>query len=383
MPSPWRHHWDLDPDTVFLNHGSFGACPRVVRAAQSGLRDQMERQPVRFFTRELPALWDDARSRLAGFIGAQPEDLAFVSNATTGVNTALSAFELSPGQEVLLTDHTYNACHNAARRYAQTRGADVRVAQLKFPLEDPQDVVRTLMDAISPRTKLAIIDHVTSPTGLLLPLAELVSALKQRGVESIVDGAHALGMVPIDVEAIGAAMYTANAHKWLCAPKGAAVLHVRRDMQDRFRPLVTSHGMNRPIPGRPQLWVDMDWQGTRDPTPWLSIPASLDFLKALMPGGWSALAASNHALLTDARALLCRHLGTEPAAPDSMLGSLASVVLPGQPEVPEGHKDPLQDKLFEAGIEVPVFNWGGQRILRISAQAYNHIDEYRALCEQL
>ncbi len=383
MPSPWRHHWDLDPDVVFLNHGSFGACPRVVRAAQSDLRDQMECQPVRFFTRELPGLWDSARARLADFIAACPEDLAFVANATTGVNTALSAFELSPGQELLVTDHTYNACHNAARRHAEAHGAEVRVARLPFPLQGPQDVLRALLDAVSPHTKLAIIDHVTSPTGLLLPVAELVQALKARGVECIVDGAHALGMVPINVQEIGAAMYTCNAHKWLCAPKGAAMLHVRRDLQDRLRPLVTSHGMNRPIPGRPQLWVDMDWQGTRDPTPWLSIPSSLDFLQALMPAGWSALAASNHALVDEAREMLCEALGTAPGAPRSMLGSLASVVVPGQPQVPQGHSDPLQDQLFEAGFEVPVFNWAGQRILRISAQAYNHIDEYAALCAQL
>lgn len=382
MPSPLMQHWDLDPKVIFLNHGSFGACPRVVQDAQSSLRRQMEREPVRFFVRELPELWRTARQRTATLVGAQAEDLAFVNNATTGVNTALCSFPLQAGDEVLITDQNYNACNNAARRWAEARGATVTQAKLPFPCPGPEAVVEAVMAAVGPKTRLAILDHVTSPTGLVLPMRVLVAALKDQGVETLVDGAHALGMLDLDLDDLGAAYYTSNAHKWLCAPKGAAMLHVRRDMQDTLRPLVTSHGMNRPVPGTSRFLTEMDWTGTDDPTPWLSLPASIDFLEGLMPGGLAALRDHNHQRVVQARALLCARLGTEPAAPEAMLGSLASVIVPGAP-ADLGAADPLAEALFEAGIEVPVFPWEQTRILRISAQAYNSLEDYEALAAQL
>lgn len=383
MVSIYRQHWDLDPEFVYLNHGSFGACPRVVLKTQQDLRNQMERQPVRFFLRTLMPLWDAARERVAALVSARPQDLAFVNNATVGVNTALRSFPLSPGDEVLVTNQNYNACINAARRWTQERGAKVVALDLPFPVSGPEPVIEAIEQAVTPRTRLAIIDHVTSPTGLVLPVQTLVQSLKERGVETLVDGAHALGMLPLDLPKIGAAYYTGNAHKWLCAPKGAAILHVRADMQDSLRPLATSHGMNRKIPGRAKLWDEMDWTGTQDPTPWLSIPASLDFLEGLMPGGLAGLRSHNHQLLIEGRALVCDRLGLAETGDDAMLGSLATLELPGGPPETPSPMDPLQETLYELGIEVPVIPWNGRRLLRISAQAYNSLEDYEALAQAL
>lgn len=386
MPSALLEHWTLDPDVVFLNHGSFGACPRVVQEQQAELRRRLEAQPVRFFTRELPGLVDAARERVAEFVGAAAEDLVFVRNATIGVNTAVRGFGLEAGDEVLVTDHGYNACNNAAVQWASERGARVVQANLPFPCQGPEQIEASILSAVTDRTRLAIIDMITSPTALVLPVARIVAALKERGVETIIDGAHAIGHLELDLDAIGAGYFTSNAHKWLCAPKGAAILHVRRDLQEGFRPLATSHGLNQRQPGRPRLWVEHDWTGTDDPTPALCIPTGIDFLAGLMPGGFADLRAHNHELVLKGRSMLCDLLEVEPAAPESMLGSLATVVLPGAP--PEGSTaidfaDPLIGAMAARNIEVPIFPWRQQRLLRISAQAYNHIDDYRALVEAL
>lgn len=386
VPSELAKHWTLDPDVVFLNHGSFGACPRVVQAAQAELRREMEREPVRFFVRALPDRLDTARARVSALVGARPEDLVFVRNATIGVNTALRSFPLGPGDEVVVTDHGYNACNNAAERWAAERGARVVQARLPFPCAGPDEVVDAVLAAVTPMTRLAILDAVTSPTALVLPLARLVPALKGRGVETIVDGAHAIGMLDLDLDALGAAYFTSNAHKWLCAPKGAAILHVREDMQDTLRPLATSHGMNRSVPGRPRLWTELDWTGTDDPTPPLTLPTCLDFLESVAPGGLAEVRAQNHALVVEGRQRLLDRLGLEPAAPEAMLGSLATIVVPGTPLASStaiDFADPLHEDLYARGIQVPVFPQLGRRMLRISAQLYNAPEDYDALADAL
>lgn len=387
VPSPLlAQHWDLDPEVVFLNHGSFGACPRVVLAAQQALRAEMERQPVRFFTRRLPELYDRARAAVAAFVGSAPENLVFVRNATIGVNTALRAFPLEPGDEVLVTDQGYNACNNAAARWAVERGASVVQVHLPFPCSGPDSVTAAIEAALTPRTRLALVDAVTSPTGLVMPLEDIVPALKARGVETLVDGAHAIGMLPLALDRLGAAYFTSNAHKWLCAPKGAAILHVRPDMQEGFFPLATSHGMNRAAPGRPRLWTEHDWTGTDDFSPALVLPECIDFLQGVLPGGIEAVRAHNHDLVVRARAMLSERLETAPAAPEAMLGSLATLRIPGAP--PAGSTaldfaDPLASALADRNIEVPVFPWRAQRLLRISAQVYNTMEDYEALADAI
>ncbi|MEI8257826.1 MAG: aminotransferase class V-fold PLP-dependent enzyme, partial [Deltaproteobacteria bacterium] len=353
--SPLAIHWGLDPATTFLNHGSFGATPHAVLAVQRALRDRLESQPVRFMVRDLEPLLDAARTALAGLIGADADDLAFLPNATTGVNTALAACSLQAGDELLTTDHEYNACRNALEATARRTGATVVVARVPFPLSAAAEVTEALLARVTPRTRLVLIDHVTSPTGLVLPLAEIIAALRARGIDTLVDGAHTVGMVPLDLASLGATYYTGNLHKWLCAPKGAAFLWVRRDLQSTVRPLVISHGANSPRADRSRFRLEFDWTGTADPTPYLAVPAAIAFMQCVLPGGLEAVMAHNRGLALAARKILCESLGVAPPAPDDMIGSLAAVTLPDGDVAPPRspfYLDALQEALYARGIEV-------------------------------
>jgi isopenicillin-N epimerase len=397
-------YWALDPDVTYLNHGAFGACPWPVLRAQDEWRTRMERHPIRFHDIELEGHLAHARGRLSDFLHADPADLAFVLNATTGVNTVLASLDFAVGDEILTTDHEYNACLNAARRVAAKHGANVVVASLPFPTTSPEEMAAALLERVTPRTRLVLVSHVTSPTGLVLPVARIVAELNARGIDTLVDGAHAPGMLALDLTALGAAYYTGNCHKWLCAPKGAGFLHVRRDRQAQVHPLVTSHGANSPRADESLFRLEFDWTGTSDPTAYLSIPAALDFVAGLVPGGWPEVVDRNHKLVLVGRQKLLAVLGGSPLAPESMLGSLAAVELsdavkPGSipPEATaDPHStyplDPLRDALSdEDAIEVPVFTWPHtpadaaprRRLLRISAQLYNSTADYDRLAAAL
>jgi len=370
-----RNLWALDPAITYLNHGSYGACPRVVLAHQSELRAQMERRPMRFVDDELPVLLDESRRRLGELLGARTANLAFVRNATSGVNAALGSFPLLPGDEILVVDHVYNATRNAVVRRAEERGAVVRVAMLPLPVSGLDEVERLILDAVGPRTRLAVLDHVTSPTALILPIERLVPQLKARGVESLIDGAHAPGMVPLALDALGAAFYAGNCHKWLCAPKGTAFLHVRDDWRDRMRPSITSHGFNQPLERWNRYQREFDWTGTDDYTGWASLPFVLDFLATLLPGGLPALMSDNRNKVLAGRATLLEALGGTPLAPAEMIGSIAAIRLP---DVTPATAD-LARWLREChAIEVMFssFPAAPHRLMRISAQAYNDADEY-------
>jgi isopenicillin-N epimerase len=387
--APWR----LDPSVTFLNHGSFGACPDAVIATQAEWRDRMEREPVLFLGRELEGLLEAARAEVGAFIGAEPDDLAFVPNATTGVNTVLRSLSFLPGDELLTTDHEYNATLNAIGEVARRDKARVVIARIPFPLHDASEAVDAIVAAVTRRTRIALVSHVSSPTGLVLPIADIVRELGTRGIDTIVDAAHAPGMVPVDVNALGAAYWTGTAHKWLCAPKGAAVLHVRRDRQAGIRPLVISHGANDPRPDRSRFRLEFDWTGTLDPTAWLTVPAAIDAMGGLLPGGWPAVMETNRSLALAGRDLLCERLDIEPPAPDTMIGSLAAVLLPIEQD--DAAAAELQRALFdEDRIEVPVYGWpvpaarppgSGPRgvTVRISAQLYNTLDDVERLASAL
>jgi isopenicillin-N epimerase len=387
-PSPLSSAWSLDPGVVFLNHGSFGATPRAILEEQSELRARIEHEPVRFFIRELEAMLDGVRGALASFLGANADDLALVPNATSGVNTVLRSLDFRAGDELLTTTHAYNACANALAYAAHRAGAKVVVVNVPFPLEGPDTVVQTVLAAVTERTRLVLLDHVTSPTGCVLPLERLVPLLQERGVDVLVDGAHAPGMLPLRLDALGAAYYTGNCHKWLCAPKGAAFLHVRRDRQEHLHPLAISHGRNAPRTDRSRFRLEFDWSGTDDPTAWLCVPAALRVVGSLVPGGWPDVMARNHALALVGRRLLCAALDIAPPCPEAMLGSLAAIRLPDHqgPQRSFLATDPLQDVLWEEkSIEVPIFEWprAPSRWLRISAQLYNSEAQYAYLAKCL
>lgn len=344
----------------------------------------MEREPVLFVHRDLEGLLDHARIALADFLGADADDIAFVTNATSGVNTVLRSLRFAPGDELLTTDHEYNACRNALDLAAATWGARVVTARVPFPLRDPAQVVEALTAAATPRTKLVLVDHVTSPTGMVLPVERIVAAFAERGIDVLVDGAHAPGMLPLELRRLGAAYYTGNCHKWLCTPKGSAFLHVRRDRQAAIRPLAISHGANSTRTDRSRFRLEFDFCGTCDASPWLAIPAALAFLGRLLPGGIPALMAHNRALALRARDLLCSALGSAPPCPDSMIGSLASIVLDPLALDPVGPLglDQLQVRLWDQWrIEIPVMRWASPRLrmLRVSPQAYNTIEQYEYL----
>jgi len=371
--------WCLDPAVTYLNHGSFGACPSAVLEAQAALRFDMEREPVDFLVANLPARLDAARDTLSAFLGAAPQDVVFVPNATAGVNAVLRSLSFRSEDELLLTNHTYAACRKTVDFVAQRCGARVVVANLPFPCRDAEDIVAAVLQRVSPRTRLALLDHVTSPTALILPLERLVSELRARGVDTLVDGAHAPGMVPIGLSTLGAAYYTGNAHKWLCAPKGAAFLHVRRDRQAELHPNVISHGLAA------GFHAEFDWTGTFDPTPWLCIPHALEFIGGLLPAGWPQVMAANRALTLQARALLLKTCAGGLPCPESMIGSMASIPLPvpeaGSPAARLDYRG-LHAWFRERGVETWLYA-DPVPLLRISAQLYNHVDQFRHLATLL
>jgi isopenicillin-N epimerase len=375
-----RKRWTLDPTITFLNHGSFGACPIAVLNHQQQLRNQLEAEPVQFFEQQLEPLLDASRTALAHFVGADAANLAFVPNATTGVNTVLRSLTFQPGDELLTTNHEYNASRNALDFAAQQNGATVVVANLPFPLSSSDQIIEAILANVTSKTKLVLLDHVTSQTALVLPIAILVQELSERGVDVLVDGAHAPGMVPLQLKEMGVAYYTGNCHKWLCAPKGAAFLYVREDQQDSIRPLVISHGANSARRDRSFFHLEFDWTGTTDPTAYLCVGTAIQFLESLFPDGWTALMAQNQAMILSARSRLCQTLEIVPPCPESLIGSMISLSLP------PGSAQALQTALFQRfKIEVPIIPWktAGDRLIRISAQVYNTQAEYEQLADAL
>jgi isopenicillin-N epimerase len=312
----------------------------------------------------------------------------FVTNATTGINAVLRSVKLRPGDELLTTNHDYNACHNALAEKAREARARLVTAPVPFPVGKAEEIVAAVLASVSRRTRLVLIDHVTSSTALVFPVAEIVRELEKLGIDTLVDGAHAPGMVPLDLSQLAPAYYAANLHKWVCAPKGAAFLWVRQDKQSELQPAVISHGNNTPRTGYSSFQDRFDWAGTFDPSAWLCTAEAIRWMERLLPGGWPAIRKTNNGLVARARKVLCDRLDVAPPCPDSMLGSMATLPLParfqGRPKA--GKIDPEQLRLYdEFGIEVPFFRIGRpeNRYFRISAQLYNSLGDYERLAEAL
>jgi isopenicillin-N epimerase len=382
-----RDQFLLDPDLVFLNHGSFGACPRPVFEAWQHWQREQERNPVEFLGRRSGALLRAARERLAATLGAAADDLAFVPNATTGVNTIARSWPLAPGDEVLATDHEYGACDAAWQMVCRERGASYRRVAVPLPF-DPSAFARRLLDAATERTKLIYVSHLTSTTALIFPLAALIEGARARGIPVVVDGAHAPGHLALQLDALGADAYTGNAHKWWCAPRGAAFLHVRREVQpqvhapvvswgyvaetvDRANPSAGGHTGFDAYTGRTLLERRLQWQGTRDITSWLALPAALDF--------WAAHDAPRLRAESRARAAALLHRvgrrnGLAPIAPDECFGQMAPIAV----RCSDG--EALRRRLFEHHrIEVPVTTHGAHTFVRVSVMPYTTDAELDAL----
>jgi isopenicillin-N epimerase len=361
-----RHAWRLDPDFVTVNHGSFGATPNCVLTEQDAWRQRMEAQPTRFMGTVLTGALRDAASRLAAFVGARGDDIGFVDNATTGCNAVLRSLRLGPADEVLVLDHGYGAVRNAVRFVTEQAGATMTEAAIPFPTFNDDSLVAAVASALSARTRLAVIDHITSGSALIMPLDRIIATCHEAGVAVLVDGAHGPGHVDIDLNTLDADWYTGNCHKWLCAPKGCAFLWTAPKWQAVTHPTVISHGFGK------GYVAEFDWTGTRDPTAFLSIGSALEFHEQL---GGAALRQRNIDLAAEAAALVAQRLNTETIASPGAMRLVRLPVDPGTEPLP------LRAKLLEAGTDAPIHAIGGDLWLRLSAFAYNELEDYARLAD--
>ena len=365
-----RGEWGLDADFLTVNHGSYGATPRAVLAAQDAWRRRMEAQPSRFMRQELPMALRAAAARLAAFLGGAGDNLAFVENATVGCNAVLGSTALGAGDEILVLAHVYGAVRNAVRHVTTQAGARLVEAAVPFPLGDDDGVVAAVAAAITPRTRLAVLDHITSASALVLPIGRMIAACHAAGVPVLVDGAHGPGQVDIDLVAMDADWYVGNCHKWLMAPKGCAFLYARADRQAGLHAGTVSHGYGR------GFLAEFDWTGTRDPSAWLAVDAALDFHARL---GGPALRRRNAALAAEAAAALAGQLGTETTGGNALAGAMRLVRLPLAGTVDAARALALQNALLAAGTDAPLHLLAGAVWLRISVQAYNTLEDFHRL----
>ncbi|HEY8049580.1 MAG TPA: aminotransferase class V-fold PLP-dependent enzyme [Ramlibacter sp.] len=366
-----REEFLLDPDIVFLNHGSFGACPQRVLEAQQRWQFEMERNPVEFLARRSAGLLAGARDALGAALGASGSNLLFVPNATTGVNIVARSFSLGEGDEVLATDMEYGACDAAWLRVCAERGARYRRVRIPLPYRSEEFVDRVMAEA-GPRTRLIFASHITSTTALMFPVAQLCRAARERGIATLIDGAHAPGQVPLDIDAIGADFYVGNCHKWLCAPKGAGFLHARPEHQEMLHATVTSWGYAEGTGGhtgfeaylgRSVFERRLQWQGTRDLAAWLAVPDALSFLEH---HEWPAVRIRCHELARRALMELTQRHGLAPIARDQDWAQMVAIPVPAQ------DPDRLRARLYEdSRIEIPVTRHAAQVFVRLSVQGYN------------
>lgn len=366
-PGALRGQFLLDPSVTYLNHGGFGACPRPVFEAYQHWQLELERQPTAFMMQRRPGLLRDARARLAAYLNTAPGNLIFVTNATTGVNHVAQALDLQPGDEILTTDHEYGALERMWEFIGERQGTRLIRQPLPLPLTDAEQVVEAFWQGVTPYTRVIFLSHITSPTALTLPVAEICARARQAGLLTIIDGAHAPGQLPLALDDLGADFYAGNCHKWMGAPKGAGFLYARPERHDLVRPLVVS-------------WEDEDAEsdfvrrnqrtGTRDLAAFLSVPAALDFMQA---HDWPAQQARCHDLARVARQALHEWSGAAPLCTDSpqWYAQMCTVLLPG-----DGDPAQLQAQLYEHHrLQVVLGTWQARLFLRVSVQAYNTTDD--------
>ena len=344
----------------------------MVLAAQREWQQRLEAQPGRFMRAVLPGALRHAADRLGAFIGADGKDIAFVENATTGCNAVLRSLRLAPDDEVVVLSHGYGAVRNTVRFVCERAGARLVEATVPFPHPDADAIVANIAATLTRRTRLAVVDHITSASALVLPLRRIVETCHAAGVPVLVDGAHGPAQVPLDMRALGADWYAGNCHKWLCAPKGSAFLYARPDRQADLHPATISHGL-----GKGYL-EEFDWTGTRDPSAWLATGVAIDFHVRL---GGEAMMARNIELAAEATVILSRRLNTEPGAGDDLTGSMGVVRLPLAGSATTERSSELRARLLEAGTDAPTHVQAGAIWLRISAAAYNDIEDYERLAE--
>jgi isopenicillin-N epimerase len=366
--------WRLDPSLTYLNHGSYGARPHAVARAQDEWRSRIEHDLVVHLDRSRDALIDESKRAVGAFLGMDPPNFGFVTNASGGVNSILRSIRWEPGDEVLALSHVYNAVRQTMRFIADRYGVTATEVELTLPVAGDDQIVELIERRLGPRTRLLIIDHITSPSALVLPVERIVRICRDRGIDVLVDGAHAPGMLALDVEAIGAAYYTGNLHKWVCAPLGTAFLWVHPERQDAVHPLTISHFFGD------GLADEFNWQGTRDISGWLAAPAAIEFFAEL---GWERVRRHNHEMAVWVQRMLCRKWSVEPISPldGSMLGSMVTLPLPDGIMRHGSPRDFMTMLHAEHRIEVPIDEWHGRWWIRCSCQVYNTADQYERLAD--
>ena len=376
-------HFPLEPGSVYLNHGTVGVTPLAVMRARSAILDEIERHPARFMIRELMTLGMSepppsprlraAAARVGAFLGVDGDGVAFVDNATSAINAVVRSIELAPGDEILVHDQAYGGVVRAIAFLARERGATMTRCALPFPARAPEDFVVAVERAITPRTRLALLDHVGSETALVMPLAAMAAACRSRGVAVLVDGAHAPGAIEVDIAALGVDWYAANLHKWAFAPRSCGVLWAAPERRDGLHPAVISWGVTN------DDWLqEFDWTGTRDPTPWLCAPAAIDFLENEL--GAAAMRAHNHALAWNGAIRLAARWQRPWQTPESMVGCMAAVPLPRRLDGADAQR--VRDALwFDHGIEIAVLARDGELWARVSAQVYNDDEDLERLAD--
>jgi isopenicillin-N epimerase len=372
-----RDSFLLRPDVVFLNHGSFGACPRPVFEAYQAWQLELEHQPVEFLGRRFTALMREARQALGTFVGASADDLVYVPNATTGLNTVARSLPLNPGDEVLSTDHEYGALERTWRFVCRKRGARYIRQPVPLPIKSAEQVIQAIWSGVNERTRVLFLSHITSPTAIILPVTELVRRARKAGIITVIDGAHAPGQIQLDLTALGADFYSGNAHKWMLSPKGAAFLYAHCEVQYLLEPLVVSWGWEPETLAASRFIDEHEFQGTKDIAAYLTVPAAIRFMAE---HNWPNVQRACHELVRYARQRITTLTGLEPITPDSpaWFAQMASFPLPAC------DADAVKQRLYaEFHVEVPIVTWGGRQFVRVSTQAYNTRADVDALVEAL
>jgi len=365
----------LAPEITFLNHGSFGACPRPVFEEYQKWQLELERQPVEFLGRRFDSLLRAAREPLARYVNCDSDDLVYVPNATTGLNIVARSLKLNTGDEIVTTDHEYGALDRTWEFLCEKNGAVYKRVPIPLPVTTQTDFIERVWSAVTPRTRVLFLSHITSPTALIFPLQELCRRARERGILSIIDGAHAVGQIPLDLRALDADVYSSNNHKWLCAPKGSAFLYVKRALQNQIEPLVVSWGWHPEKITGTQFVQEQEWQGTRDIAAYLATPRAIQFLQE---NDWDAARAECHALARYAQEKICAQFKLAPLAPPAWFAQMATLPLPPCDALC------LKSRLYdEFRIEVPIVEWNGRPFVRVSLQAYNTRADVDALREAL
>ncbi|NUQ86147.1 MAG: aminotransferase class V-fold PLP-dependent enzyme [Anaerolineales bacterium] len=361
-----RKQFLLDPSITFLNHGSFGATPRPVFEEYQRWQRELERQPVEFLGRRFAGLMAKSRAALGAYLGAPADDLVYTQNVTIAVNIVARSLELGSGDEVLATDHEYGAMDRTWRFFAKERGFRYVNRHIELPITSEEKFVEDFWRGVTERTRVVFISHITSPTAIVLPIREIVRRAREAGVLTVVDGAHAPGQLPMRLDALEADFYCGNLHKWLCAPKGAGFLYARPDVQQLLKPLVVSWGYESESPSGSRFIDHHEWCGTRDAAAFLSVPAAIQFQE---DNRWDEVREACHALVAYAQKRICELTGIAPLHPqtDAWFRQMASAPLPADTN-PLRLKNQLYD---DQRIEIPVSEWNGKKLLRISVQGYN------------